>query len=203
METDSMEKWGQENIAPINMDTRAMDRFTQESLLGPGQSAWERMARGQQAAQRSSAMESGRRSIAGNNAMALSQLASRGGVNSGAKERLAMGNNQNMLNMSQDTLKQENLNNLQIGMQSEQQRNQNLVSANDMAGKSFGMNLEKQKLLGEGRKIDIAGRASNIEGENLFNFNKWTEDNKINENNKLADATMRDQNKSWWNKTFG
>ncbi len=198
-----MEKWGQENIAPINMDTRAMDRFTQESLLGPGQSAWERMARGQQAAQRSSAMESGRRSIAGNNAMALSQLASRGGVNSGAKERLAMGNNQNMLNMSQDTLKQENLNNLQIGMQSEQQRNQNLVSANDMAGKSFGMNLEKQKLLGEGRKIDIAGRASNIEGENLFNFNKWTEDNKINENNKLADATMRDQNKSWWNKTFG
>jgi hypothetical protein len=67
----------------------------------PGGSAWARMQRGQNAMDASRAMDTGRQSAYGQLAGARSDLAARGGLSSGASERLAQGAMQNAGTMMQ------------------------------------------------------------------------------------------------------
>lgn len=67
----------------------------------PGGSAWARMQRGMNAMDASRAMSAGRQSAYGQLAGARSDLASRGGLSSGASERLAMEGMRNDATMRQ------------------------------------------------------------------------------------------------------
>lgn len=91
------------------IDSQVVDAGSPPSLLDPndvgvpqqGGSAWARMQRGQNALDAGNAMSGARQSAYGQLASARSDLASRGGLSSGASERLAMEGMRNDANMRQ------------------------------------------------------------------------------------------------------
>lgn len=97
-----------------------------KEALRRGPSAWAGLAKTQQAAEAKQQRENAIKASAGQAGQGMDMLAMRGGLSSGARERLAESGGTNALNMQQGINRQEGLNNLQVGLNDEQQRMQNL-----------------------------------------------------------------------------
>lgn len=115
------------NLDAINtkMDTSGLDAFKHEAMRS-GPSSWATQANTQQDLLQKNALNSGAKSAAGQNAQAENALAMRGGLTSGAQERIATEGNKNMLSMAQNATNQSNQNRTQIGINDEQNRVQEL-----------------------------------------------------------------------------
>lgn len=112
------------NAGPdITMNTQGLEAIRNRAL-GQGPSAWAQMAQQKNASDIANQRSAAAANLNSAQAQARSQLASRGGLRGGAAERLALGGQTNLMTQRQNLGNQQNLNNLNIGMQDEAQKTQ-------------------------------------------------------------------------------
>lgn len=157
-----------ERLNGIQMDKSGLNAFRDQALR-KGPSSWATLAKKDQAAQAANAREKGAREIRGQTAQAEDALASRGGLSSGARERTAQEGAKNYLAMSQDTARQENLNDLQIGMNDEQNRIQQLGMLPGMEYQAIQPDLQKSSMWEQARQADLANTTAENDRRNQWN----------------------------------
>ena len=130
-----------DQINGVSLDRTGLDKFKQEAFR-TGPSNWAKMATAQQGTNAIAARGSGASQVGTQQAQAADNLASAGGLTSGARERLAASGGRSMLDMGQQVGKQQADNNLQIGMNDEQNRISQLgqVPGMDLAASNFDLN---------------------------------------------------------------
>jgi len=105
-----------------NLNTGAIQGMRDVALAAPGTGAWEQMARQRQGLEEQSAGDKAQALGASAEAMGRSALASKGGLSSGASERLAKGGMRDRLMAMQDVGRQGQMQRADIGVNAEQQR---------------------------------------------------------------------------------
>ena len=137
-----------------------------KDALRTGPSAWAGLATAKQGAEEASASQNAMGKAAGQRADASSMLARTGGLDSGARERLARGSSKNAMDMQQDIQKQGGLNRMQIGMNDESNRIQQVgqLSAADEA--------RNQDLM-KSQQFDTSNAMSSAQGQNQFNMSNY------------------------------
>lgn len=164
------------------LDTRGLEQFREEALRDPGtESAWLRMAMEAQEAQRLNDLSGLGAQLNAATRSAYDDLAATGGLDSGARERVARGGLRDFMRARQDVNNQFNLANLDLRTTDEENRL-------NMLSQLPGMELQKS-----GFDADIQGK--NIEaamGERRYAFDNemdaWTKNQKTWAANKQADA---------------
>lgn len=172
----------------VSMDHTGLDKFKQEAFR-TGPSNWARMATAQQGNNAMAARASGASQVGTQQAQAEDNLASAGGLTSGARERLATSGGRSMLDMGQQVGKQQSDNNLQISMNDEQNRISQLGQVPGMDSTVANFDLGK------------------AQGQNAFNANNYQTQGGIWGAGKQADAedprnpasAHYDDKKRWYN----
>ena len=136
--------------------------------LQQGPSSWANLATEQQAAEALSQLDKGAQSVAGANAGAQDALAAQGGLSSGARERIAEQGATNMTDMGQNVARQENLNNLQIGMNDQQNKIQEL---SQLPGLENQMNQNWEDV----KQTDLANEIGENQSVNAYNQNLYNQ----------------------------
>lgn len=144
------------------LDSRGLDAFQNEALRS-GPSKWANRMGDQQNLATLNAREGATRQVQGQNALAMSTLASRGGLSSGARERVTREGAKENLLASQDIGRQNQMNMSQIGINDEQNRISQL-------GSIPGMQLAKTSMLNDVSKYDITNQLNENNYKNLFNM---------------------------------
>lgn len=151
----------------LDYDQRGLNQFRDEALK-TGASAWSNRMMDQNQLQNINARESAGRQVAGQNAMAMSSLASHGGLSSGARERVARDGAKNQLLMSQDIGRQGRMNAMQIGINDEQNRMSRLSMLPGMEAQRTGM-------LADRDKFNINAKLEEAKRKNDFELGKYKE----------------------------
>lgn len=172
--TDTLAQEFADRLGGINLDTRGLDKFRSEAMR-TGPSTWAQMAEAKQRDEESMARGSGARQAASARGGAMSQLASRGGLTSGARERLSRGGAEDLLNMQQDIGRQGRTNRLQIGMSDEQNRVQQLGMLPGMEIAALQPELQKFSMWSSGRQQDVANKMNEAAARNAFEAKKYAE----------------------------
>lgn len=115
---------------------------SQALALRQGPSPWAGLATQQQDAIKGQGLATGANQVAGQTAQADANLASSGGLSSGARERVAEGGAKNYMNMAQGLDQTAGNNKLQIGMNDEQNRMQQLNDFNSLNSTNYGNQLQ-------------------------------------------------------------
>lgn len=165
-----------------------LDKFEQEAYR-TGPSNWAKLSTQQQQMNADSARNRGTAEVGSQAAKANDDLAMTGGLTSGARERMATTAGRNQLDMSQQVGKQQGDNNLQIGINDEQNRISQL-------GQVPGMELGSAN-------FDL----SRAQGENAFNAQNyqtqggiWAAGQQANaEDPRNPSSPNYDNGKRWYN----
>lgn len=173
----------------LQMDPRGLNKFREEALR-KGPSAWATLARRDQLARESDSRERGTKEVAAHTAGALDQLAARGGLSSGARERVASSGAHDYLAMSQDLARQGNLNSLQIGMNDEQNRMQQLQALPGMEIQAMQPGIQKATMWGQARQFDQSQAAAEAARKSQFEMMKYQEEMKDRYATMQANATL-------------
>lgn len=104
------------------IDQRGLNAFRDRALAAPGTSAWEQMANSKQALEEQALKQRTMESGASRAAEARSALARKGGLSSGASERMARASMRDILSQQQDAARQGSAQRADIGLQAENQR---------------------------------------------------------------------------------
>ena len=115
----------QSQLAAIPVDMSGINAYRSQALR-TGPSTWANLQKTSTAAQTANQKEAAAQAGNAATAEAESRLASQGGLSSGAKERAAEGGANQTLNTQQDLTRQQNLNDLQTGINDETNRIQQL-----------------------------------------------------------------------------
>lgn len=110
-----------------------------EQAMRKGPSAWATLATQDQALQAKKMRDQGASQANAQTAQAEDDLSARGGLSSGARERATIEGSKNYLSMAQSAGQTENLNDMQIGMNDEQNRIQQLSALPGMEQQQAGM----------------------------------------------------------------
>lgn len=151
------------NSIPVNM--QGINAYSAEALR-KGPSAWANLAKVQNAEQLEAQKEQALKQGAGQTAAAEDNIASSGGLSSGARERAAESGATNVLDMQQGLQKQGNENDLQIGINDEQNRISQL-------GALPGLENEAIQPLFQKADIISNAEAQQNAAENTFNMNLY------------------------------
>lgn len=159
----------------VAANSQGFDAFRDQALR-QGPSAWATTALQQQALESENQKEKGIESTAGANAAANDSLAAQGGMSSGARERVAEGGEKNMLDMNQNVSRQENLNNLQIGMNDNQNKMQELSQLPGM--EQSRVNAWETTKQGDLSNQLAENKSLNDYNQNIYNqqMNAWAAD---------------------------
>lgn len=160
---------------------QGMNQFSQEAMR-KGPSAWAGLATQQQATEAQNARSRGAAEVAGQGATARSNLAMHGGLGGGAEERIAKSTGNNFMDMSQRVGQEQARNDMQIGMNDEQNRMQQL-------GMLPGMEMDKVKLQGQANQFDTTNAMANNQSKNQFDIDRYHEQMAAWGAGKTADAT--------------
>jgi hypothetical protein len=114
------------------------------------------------------AQSAGANQTAGQTAQATDALASQGGLSSGARERAAEGGANNFMNMSQNINQQRASNDMQIGVNDEQNKIQEL-------GQLPGMENQKVQGLQAVNAADTANQIAENQSLNSYNQNLYNQ----------------------------
>jgi hypothetical protein len=177
-----------QRLANINLNTQGLDQFRQEALR-KGPSVWANLANEQQYAQEGAQKD---RAVAQSRAgvrTAEADLASKGGLSSGARERIARSGGRDLLAVGQDTARQGNLNRLQIGVNDEQNRISELGMLPGMETSAFNSAMQKEGAWDSARKQDIANSIEENNRRNQYNQNVYGQQMSAWAANRQAQAT--------------
>jgi hypothetical protein len=148
-------------------DPSALSAFKDQAMR-KGPSSWAALAQQSNRANESNSRERGASEISGQTAQAQDALAARGGLSSGARERTAQEGSKNYLAMSQDLAREGNMNDMQIGMNDEQNRIQQLSMLP-------GMEQDQAKMYEGAYQQDVANTTAENERRNNYNQNIYNQ----------------------------
>lgn len=155
-------------LSQDNIDPSGINAFSGEALR-QGPSKWAGRANEEQNHLAMEARDRAAGDTAGQTASARAQLASRGGLSSGAAERLAQGGANNFLSMTQEIGNTAAKNRMQIGMNDEQNRMSMLGQLPGMQQQQAQFGLDKTKLGMAGKQYDTNNQIQ--ENQNMNNWN--------------------------------
>jgi hypothetical protein len=167
----------------IQLDKRGLEAFRNDALR-TGPSKWAGLAKKNIMLQERQARDLGRRESAGQAAQARSMLAMRGGLTSGARERVAKSAAKDYMNMSQQIGATGQTNLSQIDMNDEQNRINMLSQLPGMEVQALQPELQKTQLYGQAKQYDITNR-----------YNQQKDD--IKSYNDYAQKVYEEQMKGW------
>jgi hypothetical protein len=156
----------QKQLDAIPTDMSGINAYRAEALR-TGPSAWANLSKISSAAQQANQREASLREAAAQTAGEEDRLASSGGLSSGARERAAEAGGKNYLNMSQDLTRQGNLNDLQIGINDETNRVQQLGALPGMENTAMQPLFQKASILTNAQQAQ--NKALNDWNSNLYN----------------------------------
>jgi hypothetical protein len=175
-------------INAINLNTRGLDAYRNEALR-TNPSRYAELATEKENLNETAARDRARGESAAKQADAASDLAMHGGLDSGARERLARGSNSDFLNMSQEIGKQAEGNRQQIAMNDEQNRISQLGALPGMEAQSLQPEFQKQQMLGQANQFDIGNAINEGNNKNAFTLGRYHEAMSAWGANKQAQAT--------------
>lgn len=167
--TMSMLPGTEERLNALQMDTTGLDKFRKEATR-KGSSAWARLQSNKQFQEELAAREKAKSEARSATAQAESDLAMKGGLSSGARERQKIAGARDVLAMSQDVGRQGNLNRLQIGVNDEQNRIAQLSQLPGMENQLFQANLQKENMWNSAKNADIARLDAENQRRNAYNM---------------------------------
>lgn len=184
-----------QRLSLISMDKRGLNKFRDEALRS-GPSPWASIAKQGQAVQAASARDRSAQESSGQTAQSLDRLGASGGLSSGARERATLEGAKNYLAMSQDTARQENINDLQIGMNDEQNRVQQLSMLPGMELQAIQPEMQKAQMWEQGKASDVQAQVE--EGKRKQAYDQWLaeQQQKLYASNQQANATAQSGKKS-------
>lgn len=160
----------------------AVDAFRNEAMR-QGPSGWAKLAQQEQDLLAAQARDRGAQVSRGQTAQALSDLASSGGLSSGARERTAQAGAKNYIDMSQGVSRDSNLNKMQIGINDEKNRVQQLSMLPGMEQQALAPLFQKQSIWQQAanqnqQNVIAANKEANAFNQNLYNqqVNAWAAD---------------------------
>lgn len=163
-------------------DPSGFDAFRDQAMR-KGPSAWATLAKQDQGAQAAKMRDEQASQANSQTAQAEDDLSARGGLSSGARERATMEGAKNYLSMAQGTARQENLNDLQIGMNDEQNRIQQL-------GQLPGMEQQQAQMYETAKNNDVTNAISENSRRNEYNENLYGQQMSAWAANRQAIATQ-------------
>jgi hypothetical protein len=180
----------------INLDKRGLDQFRNEALrTGPSQ--WASKAGEQQNLEEMQAREHAGRQAKSGSAGAMSDLAMRGGLTGGARERVAKSGARNYLDVTQDTARQGSQNRLQIGVNDEQNRIQQLGMLPGMETQALQPDFQKAQMLNQSKEFDVNAMMQEAQNRNIFTGNAYNQQMKGWAAEKTAKATADSGGSCW------
>lgn len=170
--TQSLGPQAQQLLAGNQLDMTGLNEF-QSRALQRGPSDWAQKAGDQQNQLAMNAKSQGAQTVAGQGAAARAGLASRGGLSSGAAERTAQGGANNYLAMDQQVNQQNTQNQMQIGMNDEQNKLSMMgqLPGMQLAAANFGLN-KTQAQLGA-NSTDVSNSMQGADALNKFNLGQY------------------------------
>lgn len=175
-------------LSGINQDPAALNKFTSEAMR-TGPSPWATMAKGEQTQAEKTQRDQAAAQDAGGVAQAQASLAQSGGLTSGARERVAAGGARNALDTQQGIQTAGNENRLQIGMNDEQNRINELSQVPGMQEAALQIPLQKAQLQGQANQFDIGQTTGQAANQNAYNMGQFTLSNQLGAANAQANAT--------------
>lgn len=154
-----------------------------------GPSAWATLANQQQNALAENARERGAGETNASTAAALDQLGSSGGITSGARERVAEAGQKNYMNMNQDVSRQNTLNQLQIGVNDQQNKMQEMGMLPGMEMQALQPEFQKANMWEGAHAGDIQNQIGSNEYANQWNQNLYNQQMSAWAANQQAKAT--------------
>ena len=152
------------NAIPVNM--QGANAYAAQALR-TGPSAWANLANIQNAEQLETQKEQAEAQGAGQTASVENQIASSGGLSSGARERAAESGANSVLDMQQGLQKQGNENSLQIGINDEQNRISQLGALPGIENEAIQPLFQKADILTNAQAQQ--NQAANTWNMNLYN----------------------------------
>lgn len=177
-------------LAGIEENRAGMNKYRQEALRG-GPSAWAGLAGQQQDQMLQNARNQAAQGAAGQTAGAQSALAMRGGINSGARERLQTAGMRNQMDAGQNALQAANANKMQIGINDEQNRINQLGQLPGLENTANQTAFNKANLWGQGKQFDVGNAVHQGDTKNAFNMNNYNADMSAWGANQQANATAQ------------
>lgn len=186
----------QQQLDGINLNTQGLEKFRGEALR-TGPSEWSKLATGQQNQEELNAREKATRDSRGASAGAMSDLAMRGGLTSGARERVAKSGSRNLMDMQQDVARQGSQNRLQIGVNDEQNRIQQLGMLPGMENQALEPGLQKAQMSTQANQFDVSQGQQEATNRNIFTSNAYNQQMKAWAANQTANATANSGGSCW------
>jgi hypothetical protein len=162
-------------------DKGALNMYKQQAMR-KGPSSWAKLALVEQGGKEASAREKAAAQSNAQTAQAQDELAAKGGLSSGARERAVTEGAKNYLAMSQDLAKQGAENALQIGMNDEQNRIQQLSALP-------GMEMQQAGMYEQARGKDVANTLAENDRRNQYNKDMYSQQMSAWAANRQAQAT--------------
>lgn len=171
----------------MNLDTSNLDKgmgAVRERALGTGRSGWANLMLQQQNQDSQNALGQANKDSLSSMQQAQSALAQRGGLSSGAAERLAGSSQKNMAMARLNANNQAAQGRMKIGLQDENQRMQMLQALPGMETQALQPKMAQQQ-------FNIGNSLKGVESQNQNNQQVYGEKMKAWAANRQADATER------------
>lgn len=164
------------NPGELKLNTQGLEALRKQALAAPGSSVWHKMAMDKQGLEQTAQADLAAKQNAGAMAQAQSGLAMRGGLGSGARERMlktGMGNN---LMAAQTVARQGQMDRSNIGLQDEMMRQQTLSQLPQQELQALQPQMyNNQQNLGI-QQWNMGQAIADQRGQNLYNTNSYAED---------------------------
>jgi hypothetical protein len=171
----------------VSLNTQAADSMrSRATAVGP--SVWAQLAEQNQRLQESQALNNNMVNAQANTNRGFNQLASRGGLSAGQRERLAMQGQRQALSGQQGILNQGMQSRLNLGMQDEQMKNQLLGQSAqaDLANANFRQGQRAFNV--DAQRFDLNNALNDVRGLNAYNAGAFGEAMREWGTGKTADA---------------
>lgn len=167
----------------------AADAFTQQAMR-TGPSAWANLATNKSDQDTRASQSQASAYGAGQTAQAQSGLAANGGLDSGARERIARSGSKATMDQQQKLAGQNIQNKMQIGMNDEQNRISQLAQAPSVQNTANQGQFQQQGMLDSARGADVGHQLQETQNQNLFNMNQYDAQMAAWAASKQSDATI-------------
>lgn len=158
-------------LSQLGTHQGGLDKFRQEATRS-GPSNWAGLAHAQQGLATQNSLNKASQSAAGQTAGANSRLSMQGGESSGARERVARAGANNALDMSQGIRQSGDQNNMQIGINDEQNRISQLGQLPGMENANTASQLSLINQSQAAHQQDVSNLSTEAGARNSFNADK-------------------------------
>ena len=173
---------------PVELNTGGLEKM-RGIALGEGESPWAKMMLERQGLEQSQRKDMAQSQLAGQTAMARSDLAMRGGLSQGARERLAQNSLRSGFNANQQLSREGELDRLNIGLADQQRRDSFLQQLPGQELAALEPQFRNQSVDAARQQFNIGNAIGEKRAKDVADLSAYAEQMKAWAANKQADAT--------------